>query len=296
MMTAPEPLIRDLADTARWAAVYRAQESLRADALFRDPYAHSLAGARGEEIAAGMPSGTRNAWGWVTRTYLFDRIILDQIAAGVDLVVNLAAGLDARPYRMNLPPSLRWVEVDCPELLDQKDQILGKVSPGCALERVTLDLSDRQARCDLIDRLTRQATRVLVITEGLLVFLAPSDVFQLAQDIRSSHASTLWGFDLVSPGLLRRFRKLWGRQLAQAGSAYKFGPKEGPAFFQPCGWRSVAVYSMLKTAARLGRLSPSLRLAAAIPESLRTRWWPWSGVCLMQASSAQNAGKVPPTT
>src|SRR4051794_18255748 len=103
MMTAPEPLIRDLADTARWAAAYRAQESRRADSLFHDPYAISLAGERGEEIAANMPSGTRNAWGWVTRTYLFDRIILDQVAAGADLVINLAAGLDARPYRMNLP-------------------------------------------------------------------------------------------------------------------------------------------------------------------------------------------------
>jgi O-methyltransferase involved in polyketide biosynthesis len=136
MMTIREPLIRDLADTARWAAVYRAQENLRADALFRDPYALGLAGERGERIAANMPSGTRDAWGWVTRTYLFDQIILDQVAAGADLVINLAAGLDARPYRMNLPASLRWVEVDCAELFDHKDQILGIACFFGALGRV----------------------------------------------------------------------------------------------------------------------------------------------------------------
>ena len=34
---------------------------------------------------------------------------------------NLAAGLDTRPYRMDLPPSLRWIEVDLPDILDYKE-------------------------------------------------------------------------------------------------------------------------------------------------------------------------------
>ena len=55
---------------------------------------------------------------------------------GVDLVVNLAAGLDTRPYRMALPPSLRWVEVDLPDILDYKEEILAGAAPACALERV----------------------------------------------------------------------------------------------------------------------------------------------------------------
>ena len=33
------------------------------------------------------------------------------------VVVNLAAGLDARPYRMPLPSSLLWVQVDLPAIL-----------------------------------------------------------------------------------------------------------------------------------------------------------------------------------
>jgi len=46
------PLIRNISDTARWVAVYRARETERADGLFRDPFARRLAGTRGEEIAA----------------------------------------------------------------------------------------------------------------------------------------------------------------------------------------------------------------------------------------------------
>jgi len=54
--------IRNISDTALWVAVYRAQESELADAVFRDPYARQLAGDRGMQIAAGMPFAQRHSW------------------------------------------------------------------------------------------------------------------------------------------------------------------------------------------------------------------------------------------
>src|SRR4030081_124954 len=98
-----EPLIRDISDTARWMAVYRARESEREDALFRDPFARALAGDRGERIAAAPKFGDHNAWSCIARTYLFDRFVTRLVEHGADMVVNLAAGLDTRPYRMTLP-------------------------------------------------------------------------------------------------------------------------------------------------------------------------------------------------
>ena len=99
------PTVRHISDTARWAAVYRARESERKNPLFRNPFARPLAGERGEQIANATPFHDKHSWSWVTRTHLFDRIIGEQVAQGVDMVVNLAAGLDTRPYRM-LPSSL----------------------------------------------------------------------------------------------------------------------------------------------------------------------------------------------
>jgi len=99
-------LIRNISDTARWVASYRAAESARPDAVFSDPYAEKLAGERGKQIAAAMPYQDKNSWPFVARTYLFDAVISEQIQQGVDMVLNLAARLDARPYRMALPASL----------------------------------------------------------------------------------------------------------------------------------------------------------------------------------------------
>lgn len=66
-MSKTGPLVRDVSDTALWVAVYRARETERPDALFRDPYARRLAGARGEQIAraaaAEAPTqGTQILW------------------------------------------------------------------------------------------------------------------------------------------------------------------------------------------------------------------------------------------
>ena len=99
-MSHTDPLIRNISDTALWSAVYRARETDRPDAVFRDPFARRLAGARGEQILDSMPASKRQAWAWVARTYLIDQFITEQVAEGVDMVVNLAAGVDARPYRL----------------------------------------------------------------------------------------------------------------------------------------------------------------------------------------------------
>ena len=52
MVTSPDLLVRNISDTAMWAAAYRARETERPGALFRDPFAKRLAGPRGEQIAA----------------------------------------------------------------------------------------------------------------------------------------------------------------------------------------------------------------------------------------------------
>jgi methyltransferase (TIGR00027 family) len=278
----PERLIRNVSDTARWVAVYRAQESERPDAIFHDPFARRLAGERGEQIAKAMPLGRDNSWSIVTRTYLIDELIQQQVAGGVDTVINLAAGLDSRPYRMPLPPTLRWIEVDLPEILAYKEEILRNEIPVCRLERIRLDLSDVLARRELFSHLNDRAANAMVITEGLLIYLTTADVENLAKDVAAPSAFHSWIVDIASPGLLRMLEKRMHKQLAQ-NAPFKFAPPEGPNFFARYGWKPAVVHSLIKAAARLNRLSLMLRFFALLPESDRSRRErPWSGVCLLK--------------
>src|SRR5215472_12507066 len=198
-MSDPESRIRNICDTARWVAVYRARETERKDAVFRDPFARRLAGERGEQIAASMSFAEKNSWPFVTRTWLIDDVISKQVKLGTDMVVNLAAGLDARPYRMNLPGSLQWIEVDLPEILDYKEDVLRNETPICQIERVRLDLSDVHARRELFSELGRRTNRALVVSEGLLIYLDEEEVISLGQDLAMTRSFQHWVVDLASP-------------------------------------------------------------------------------------------------
>ena len=103
-MSDDRQLVTHVSDTARWTALYRATESARADALFRDPLAGRLAGEQGRAIVANTPVTSRSGWWLIARTKIIDDAILEAIANGCDRVLNLAAGLDTRPYRLDLPP------------------------------------------------------------------------------------------------------------------------------------------------------------------------------------------------
>jgi methyltransferase (TIGR00027 family) len=282
-MSEPAMVVRNISDTARWAAVFRANETQRPDALFRDPYAARLAGALGVDIANTLPEGNSYAWAWVARTYLFDQFILREIQQGVDMVVNLAAGLDARPYRMQLPPALQWVEIDLPEILTYKEGILAGERPTCRLERIRLDLSDIEARKPVFAELAGRARKIIVLTEGLLIYLEPSQVVALAKDLSGHSQFQRWILDMHSPGLLRMMQRTTGKQLSQVGAPFKFGPAEGPQFVEPYGWRAVDVQGLLKTAARFKRPPFGLRLLSLLPEMKGAQGSrPWSGVCLFE--------------
>jgi methyltransferase (TIGR00027 family) len=246
--------IENISDTARWVAVYRAMETARPDAIFRDPFADRLAGQRGREILAEMRQGKAYAWPMIVRTAVFDEIILDAVHnKKVDLVINLAAGLDARPWRLPLPPSLLWVDVDLPGILNYKTETLKGETPVCRYEAVTADLREVEARRALFSRLGAGSSRALVISEGLLVYLEPEQVATLATDLHEQPSFKEWLIDLASPQLLKRMSRTWGKKLAESGAPFLFGPAEDTGFFRPYGWREAQYRSLLEEAQRLHR-------------------------------------------
>jgi methyltransferase (TIGR00027 family) len=281
-----DPEIRNISDTARWMAAFRAQETARPDAVFRDPFAHALAGDWSARNATALAERGEHAWPFIARTYLFDRFVTRLVGHGVDLVVNLAAGLDTRPYRMTLPASLRWVEVDVPEILDYKAEMLAGATPVCALERVALDLTNEDARRSLFARLGASAQRVAVLSEGLVVYLMPREVAQLAVDLAAAPSFDYWVTDLASPRALEMMNERVGNIMTDAGAPFLFAPREGPDFFTAHGWTPQETRSMLKAAAKLGRLPLALRMLAMLPEtSAATGDRPWSAVCLLVRSA-----------
>jgi hypothetical protein len=111
------------------------------------------------------------------------------------------------------------------------------------------------------------------------------EVGVLGEDLARPASFQRWLIDLASPGLVRMLQEKMGSQLGQGGARLQFGPPEGPDFFRPYGWKPADVRSLLKTAARLKRLSLWMRLMSALPESKgRQGSRPWAAVCLLERS------------
>jgi len=250
----PDPShIRNVSDTAHWVAMYRAMETDRRDALFRDPYARRLAGPRGEAIVRTLPRARAMAWAMIVRTAVMDEIILRAVNRdGVRTVANLAAGLDARPWRLDLPMKLTWLDVDLPDIQQYKRDALQGEKPQCQLEWVPADLANADARRSVLAKVASSPGPALVVTEGLLIYLEREQVMALATDLAATPNLRWWLIDIASPGLLKMMGRTWGKGVSQS-APFKFAPEEDTAFFEPAGWKEVEYRSMFEESLRLKR-------------------------------------------
>lgn len=256
-------LIGNVSDTSFWIAHCRALETDRPDALFRDPLARLLAGDRGKKIAEAMPARFITAWIVAIRTRVIDDYIRWAIAQGVDTILNLGAGLDTRPYRLDLPGSLLWIEADYPHIVEFKENLLSKEEPRFQLERVKLDLAGLPERRQVFANINARATKMLVLTEGVVPYLSLEEAASLADDLRTLDRAWYWIVEYVSPQASKYRSRGRMKQMMQ-NAPFKFAPADWFGFFEAHGWRSREVRYLVEEGERLHRpikLPPALMLA-----------------------------------
>ena len=249
------PTIEDVSDTAFWIAHHRALESARPDAAFHDPLAARLAGERGRRISDAMQTSRVVAWTVTLRTVIIDDFIREAIASGVETILNLGAGLDTRPYRLDLPGSLRWIEADYPGVIEYKTTMLEGERPRSRLEHVKIDLAARNERRSFLEEVNRSSEKVLVLTEGVVPYLPNDEVASLAQDLRSMEHFRFWVLDYFSP-MIVEYRRKSGMDRQMGNAPFRFNPPDWFEFFRQQGWAPSDVRYLLDTAERLRRPMP----------------------------------------
>jgi methyltransferase (TIGR00027 family) len=244
--------------TAEWIAAVRARESQRVDRLFDDPYAEKLAGPAGFEAMrrSEAASGGENPVIPV-RVRWCDDTVSALVAGGAEQVVLLGAGLDTRPYRLDLPEELHWYEVDRPAGFGAKAGVLAGEKPRCHRYEVAADVTGpwlpalRAAGFD--------AGRVTAwLAEGLFFYLAGPDIAELLRQAASaSPAGSAFVADVMSAtGLdspaMRPYREWCARQ----GVPPPFGSDDPAGLFAANGWPPERIVAAGGPDANYGRLAP----------------------------------------
>ena len=272
-----------VAGTGLAVAAIRARESARPDRLFDDPLAAAFAALRtagtapGSEpgAAAGNEPGTApgsepggphaaalRAW-VVARTVFLDEMLNEACAAGIRQVVLLGAGFDARAFRLPWPPGVRCFELDTPDVLGVKEQVLAaqQARPGCERIPVPCDL-----RADWPAGLAAAGfdpgQPAAWIAEGLLVYLDPDAVDRLVHEVTR----------LSAPG--SRAGLTFRNRVTGAGGG-SLGPalRRSAAPDDPAGWLaghgwSATLASAREVLAAHGRVSPSRPAQPGPPRAL----------------------------
>ena len=229
--------------TARWAAAQRARESERQDRLFFDPLAATLAGEEGR--AALQLSEKYNPRHEDTANYIcirirfFDDVAQDGAGHGIRQIVLPAAGMDARAYRLSWPDGTAFYELDHPELLSIKGQILERQSlaPKCKRVTVGTDLNQDWARLVFDSGFDANQTSMWLI-EGLFYYLDEPAVNHVLKEIFGLAApNSVLVTDLVSRSLLTSpWMQHALKAIEEQGMGWRFGTDDPAALFAKHGW------------------------------------------------------------
>ncbi len=187
-MRLPAPL-SSLGRTALEVTIERARESERPDRLFDDPYAEAFVEAlatAGGTSATATPEDAKAALSLqvAVRTAFFDDQLLDACRIGCRQVVLLAAGLDARAFRLDWPAGVRLFEIDLPDVIEFKESVLAAGAARARCGRATLGIDLRE---DWPGALVQSGFRPSVPTawlaEGLLIYLDAEEATSLLTTI-----------------------------------------------------------------------------------------------------------------
>ena len=248
-------MINHVSDTAFWIASYRAQESLRSDALFNDPFASLLAGEKGQEIVDQLSNSQYVSWSVVIRTIVIDQMIIASLSQGVDTIINLGAGLDTRLYRLPLPSTLNWIEVDHPHLIEYKSEKLKNERTTCRLERVSLDLSNIDERQIFFNKVNKDAKKTLILTEGVIPYLSEAEVSSLASDLYAQNSFLFWIAEYYSHEMYKHLRNS-KKNKEMLNSPFKFFPNNWFNFFNERSWQEREIFYLIEEGRKLGRSFP----------------------------------------
>ena len=258
-----------IAATGLLVAAMRAVESARPDALFTDPFAERLAGDEGRRLLDEAAANTEQPSApIVVRTRFFDEAVLRAQADGVSQVVILAAGMDARAFRLPWRSGVGVYEVDQPHMIETKAERLGGAQPRSRRVAVGVDLADDWPKA-LKEQGFNPSSRTVWLIEGLLQYIDISavDLVFARVDGLSAPGSVLL-YDVVGATLLQApFLQPTLEFMQKLGAPWIFGTDTPAALVEARGW-TVTVTDAAEPGNRWNRwMHPAV--PAAVPAAPR---------------------------
>ncbi|MDY0163221.1 class I SAM-dependent methyltransferase [Desulfobotulus sp.] len=185
------PPLEAVSQTLMLPLYFRAQECQAANPLVHDPMALDLV----EQLPYNfrrLEGHTLMKVATLLRVAAVDRMVGDFLAVHPDaVVVNVGAGLDTRFFRMDTG-KLDWYEMDLPEVMQIRRCFFRETE---RYHMMDASLDDPE----WCQRIQHSGRPLLIIAEGVLMYLSEACVRGFVHSIRKTFGSSFLIFDAVSP-------------------------------------------------------------------------------------------------
>ena len=194
-------------DSAMMIAHERHLESLRPDALFRDPYAKAMASDKGESLSSTFGANCEmfglkdwpefhKVWTAVRTTFINDTVTALASTGGFPSLVNLGSGYDTRAYHLECYKMFACgaYNVDMATVNEQKvtvfREFLGSPTPLCSSINVDLDFLGDTTLASALGETSFDANQPgIFLSEGLIMYLGAEGKIKLLSELSAVAAS-----------------------------------------------------------------------------------------------------------
>lgn len=177
----------------------RAKESGKKDAKIKDDMAMEIVSKLDYDFSKADQDKAMS-YGVIARTIVLDHMVEQYLQENPNtIVVNIACGMDTRCYRMQ-GKYLRWYNIDLPETMRIRSQFLKENGPIFQIAKSAMDAS-------YIDEMTYNGENVLVVIEGLSMYLSEPDIRQIFRIIENAFQNTTVLIETMSPFVVSHIRE-----------------------------------------------------------------------------------------
>ena len=174
--------------------------------------------------------------GVIARTIVLDKLTKSWLASHPGaVVIDIACGLDTRCYRM--AGYAHWYNLDLPETMAVREKLLPESG---TISQIAMSAMDDWG--GEISKLSEQNVPVLIVIEGLTMYLNAKDVQQIFKVISSRFSKATVFVETMNPMIVKRFKE---RSIEGSHAKFTWGIKNGKALAELLpGFRFVEEHSL----------------------------------------------------
>lgn len=194
----------------------RAKETGKKNPKIRDDMAVDIVSKLEYDFSKADQDKTMG-YGVIARTIVLDQMVEQYLNEHPKtIVVNIACGMDTRCYRMK-GKYLRWYNVDLVETMGIRSRFLTENGPIYQIAKSAMDAS-------YIDEITYQGENVLVVIEGLSMYLNDADIKQIFSIIGKAFPKVTVMIETMSPFVVQHVKE---KSIEGSNAKFTWGVKNG---------------------------------------------------------------------